>query len=142
MHLGRLQVVWVLACPFRCFVNSKQVHSRYEAIVKAERNAAQVKMIDMDVICEARCSMASYSGVTESVCLQVQRTLAALAAAPEGSELEALLWYQVGKYLESVLLWYNDIGNVTFWQRSHICCMLVPHALHVVPIMLTERECP
>ena len=38
--------------------------------------------------------------------LQVQRTLAALAASPEGSELEALLWYQVGKHLESVLLWY------------------------------------
>ena len=95
-------------------------------------------MIDMDVLCEARCSMASYSGVTELVCLQVQRTLAALAASPKVSELEALLWYQVGKHLESVLLCYNDVGNVTFWQRSHIC-MLAPHAQHVMLIYAYKK---
>ena len=94
-------------------------------------------MLDMDVLCEGRCSMVSYSGVTELVCLQVQRTLAALAASPEGSELEALLWYQVGKHLESVLLWYKAVGDVAYWQRSHICCMLVPCAQHVMLIMLT-----
>ncbi len=118
------------------------MHSRHEAIIKPERNAAQVKRIDMGVLCEARCSIVSYSGVTELVCLQVQRTLAALAASPEGSELEALLWYQVGEHLETFLLFYYNVGGVASWQRSQICCMLVPCAQHVMLIMLTERGCP
>ena len=108
------------------------IDSLPEAILTPEHNAAQIGMIDMDVLCGAHCNTVTCCDVKGIMGLQVQRTLAALAASPEGSELEALLWYQVGKHLESVLLWYYHIGDGASWQRSHICCMLVPCAQHVM----------
>ena len=102
---GRVQLLGILTRLFLLVCEAKKgVDSWHEAIGEPERKAAQRRMIEIDALCEPHCNMELTALLEESVCPQVQRTQAALKASPEGAELEALLWYQVGKHPESILL--------------------------------------